>query len=259
MPMEAWQETAIGVIMMIVLGPAVGNYATSVVYRLPFGQTPFEKNPYCGDCGTMLAPKDLFPILSFLSTLGKCRYCGVKIRPSYTAVEVACGIIFVVNYLLFGISEDFILITTIEVFLVILCGLEYHEGKIYTLIWTYIVALAAILRVLHDGSIYPFFYTAFTMLFIGIVGWRSMVLFKLADAKKVPKLLWLMVMMGVLVPVDGMEGISFLRPLLTLAAASIVIYGVQYLFIKQRANASIPFSLAIFFYYYIYGISIGMK
>jgi leader peptidase (prepilin peptidase) / N-methyltransferase len=64
----------IGIIWMLVLGPAVGNYACSVVYRLPRGKTPFERHPYCGHCNADLKPIDLFPIWSWLSTKGKCRF-----------------------------------------------------------------------------------------------------------------------------------------------------------------------------------------
>lgn len=222
--------------MMLVLGPAVGNYATSVVYRLPLGQTPFEKNPYCGDCGAMLAPKDLFPILSYLSTKGKCRYCGVKIRPSYTVVEVVCGVLFVINYLAFGISEDFILVTTIGVFLIILAGLEYHEKKLFTLIMTYLYALGAIVRALYDGTIYGFFYSGFIMLFVAIVCWRSMVALKKADPKVVPDYIWLAVLLGIMLPTN-------LLPAATLA--SLAVYGVQRVVMGRRLQ-TVAVSLVIY-------------
>ncbi|MFZ8393333.1 prepilin peptidase, partial [Staphylococcus aureus] len=76
---------------MLVLGPAVGNYACSVVFRLPRGQTPFERHPFCGHCNADLKPVDLFPILSWLSTRGRCRYCGGEIPALYTVVELICG------------------------------------------------------------------------------------------------------------------------------------------------------------------------
>lgn len=50
-----------GIILMLAIGPAVGNYACSVVYRLPRGKTPFERHPYCGHCNADLKPIDLFP------------------------------------------------------------------------------------------------------------------------------------------------------------------------------------------------------
>lgn len=208
--MEAWQETLIGVIWMIVLGPAVGNYATSVVFRLPFGQTPFEKNPYCDNCGTMLQPKDLFPILSWLSTRGKCRYCHTPFRASYTFIEIACGIIFVTDYLLFGMSETFLMVTAIGVFLVILAGLAYHEGKLYKLIWTYVVGLCAVYRVLQEGSLYPMGGSMFTMLFVSILLWRAAVLVKRADDKQMPMFIWLAVMIGIAIPLASLWWVSLI-------------------------------------------------
>jgi len=200
--MEAWQELAIGIIMMVVLGPSVGNYATSVVFRLPFGQTPFEKKPYCGHCGTMLAPKDLFPILSYLMVRGKCRYCQGTIRSSYTWIEVMCGALFVINYLVLGISEDFILITAIGVFWIILAGLEYHEDKLFTLILTYLAGLAALLRVLHDQTLYDAFFSGFMMLFGALVWWKLSDWFANRARKDPPEYVWLLLLSGLLLPLS---------------------------------------------------------
>jgi prepilin signal peptidase PulO-like enzyme (type II secretory pathway) len=235
-------------ILLMLIGPAVGNYATSVVYRLPLRQTPFEKHPYCGHCGTMLAPKDLFPVFSYLSLRGKCRYCSVPIRFTYTAIELACGIIFALNYLIFSVSEQFILATAIGVFLTILCGLEYHERKLFPLILTYLFALAALLRVLQEGSIYPFVFSGFAMLFSGAVIWRIVLLFKgekalagrvdnpsgVADTPQMPGWLWLAVLLGIALPLP----VAWYA-----AAAAIGLYALQRLVTGSRL-ASIPVAVA---------------
>ena len=44
-----------GLIWSVALGFAAGNYACSLVYRLPRGRLLLDKKPYCGSCGTMLA------------------------------------------------------------------------------------------------------------------------------------------------------------------------------------------------------------
>ncbi len=224
--MEQWQEIAIGLIWMVVLGPSVGNYATSVVYRLPFGQTPFEKNPYCGACGTMLAPKDLFPIISYYMTGGKCRYCGDKIPMCYTWVEIACGLIFVINFLVFGISEAFLLVTTLGVFLTILVGLEYRQSKLYSLILSYIIGLGAMYRILLDGTIFDAFYSGFAMLFITLILWRIQLLFNKEISKTTaPDYVWLALMIGVCVPLHDI-------PVALLVV--VFIYGLQRLFTSSR-------------------------
>lgn len=234
--MELTQEVICGLIMMVVLGPAVGNYATSVVYRLPRAQTPFEKHPYCGGCGTMLAPKDLFPLISYFWLRGKCRYCDMKIRFTYTAIELACGAIFIINFLLFGVSEDFILITTIGVFFTILCGLEVHEKKLFVLILTYLFGLGAMLRILHDGSIYPFFFSGFIMLFIGAVIWRGLVAMGKMDGKKMPDFMWIMTLTGVMLPLNLLAPVS---------VATVALYGLQCIATPLR-TLSIPASVAIY-------------
>ncbi len=223
-----WLEITIGVIMMLVLGPAVGNYATSIVYRLPKGQTPFEKNPYCDDCGAMLQPIDLFPILSYALTRGRCRYCKTHIPMSYTWIEILCGALFIINFLVFGISEHFVLVTAIGVFLITLAALEYHQGKLYTLILTYIIGLGMVLRVLQDGTIYDFFFSGFAMLFVGAIIWRLQVARGKADAKIWPDYLKLMIVMGVLLPV----------PLLSVAVLiALCVYVVQLITATSRIQS----------------------
>lgn len=53
----------------------------------------------CPNCRHTLAAKDLVPVLSWLSTGGKCRYCGKKISIQYPLVEISTGLAFVVSYL----------------------------------------------------------------------------------------------------------------------------------------------------------------
>ncbi len=241
--MSDWQYLLSGIIFMIVLGPAVGNYATSVVYRLPRQQTPFEKHPYCGHCGTMLAPRDLFPLLSYFRLKGRCRYCAQPIRFTYTAIELSCGAIFVTNFLLLGISEDFILLTAIGVFFTILCGLEVDGGRLFPLIISYLFALGALLRTLHDGSIYPFFFSGFIMLFLSVVLWRIRLLFRprpaperaaspgasgVADTPHIPDTVWLASLMGVMLPMTVLP---------YAAACALVFYGLQRLLTGWRGQS----------------------
>ena len=198
--MEAWQELAIGIICMVVLGPAVGNYATSVVYRLPRGQTPFEKHPYCGNCNTFLKPEDLFPIWSYVLLRGGCRYCGMRIPFIYTLVEIACGVLFVGNYLAFGISETFILLTSFGVFGITLAALEWQQQRLYSLILTYLFAIALIWRAMEDGSIYTAFLPAAVMMVLATALWRVLALIGLASRTAIPHWIWMAGLIGLMIP-----------------------------------------------------------
>ena len=162
----------IGLIFMLILGPAVGNYACSVVYRLPLGRTPFERHPFCGHCDADLKPKDLFPILSWLSTRGRCRYCRGPIPGIYTVIELACLVIFVANFLHFGISENFLLYAACEVFAVILAAIQWQQGWLSSSIYGYALTCAALARTLHDATIYGWLKSFFLMLVIGMLAAR---------------------------------------------------------------------------------------
>ena len=160
------QSTIIGIIWMMVLGPAVGNYACSVVYRLPLSKTPFERHPYCGHCNTDLKPIDLFPIISYLLTRGKCRYCAGKIPSIYTVIEIACLVLFIGNFLLFGISETFLLYTTAGVFTIILAAIQYQQGWLSVTIYSYVFIAIALERTRVEGTIYGWIESSFITLVI---------------------------------------------------------------------------------------------
>jgi len=166
------QALLIGLVWMVVLGPAVGNYACSVVYRLPRGLTPFQRHPFCGHCDTELAPRDLFPILSWCSTQGKCRYCRGPIPAIYTVIEAACGIVFVGYFLQFGISEGFILTASYGVFVIILAAIQWQQGWVSSSVFVYALTCIALMRTLAEGTIYGWAGSAFCMLVLALVWQR---------------------------------------------------------------------------------------
>lgn len=160
----AHQFAVTGVIFMLVIGPAIGNYACSVIYRLPRGQTPFERHPFCGHCGADLKPIDLFPILSWCLTRGKCRYCLGPVPILYTYVEIACAAVFVFYFLGFGIGEVFLLAAAYAVFTIILAAIQWQQGWVSASIYSYAFLFAALLRTMVDGTIFGWVQSSFVTL-----------------------------------------------------------------------------------------------
>jgi prepilin signal peptidase PulO-like enzyme (type II secretory pathway) len=189
--------TLIGLIMMLVIGPAVGNYACSVVYRLPLGKTPFERHPFCGSCDKNLQPIDLFPIVSWFLTKGKCRYCQASIPSIYTVIEFACLAIFVGYFLRFGVSELFILYAAYGTFVVILAAIHWQQGWISQSIYTYALVCIALARTLDEGKIYGWLHGGFIMLVI-VVGLMRVTGNKASPFEK--PWVWWFVLLGALIP-----------------------------------------------------------
>lgn len=215
--------TLIGIIMMLVIGPAVGNYACSVVYRLPRGQTPFERHPFCGHCNADLKPIDLAPIISWCLTRGKCRYCGGVIPPIYTVIEVACGLVFIGYFLHFGISEQFLLYTAYAVFAIILAAIQWQQGWISVTIYSYAFVCVALARTLAEGSIYGVIKTGFVMLVLVLA------LMRIAGNKASPfekPWVWWFVLMGALLPFAAWKFILpiYLLKLLVPKEGRVIVY-----------------------------------
>lgn len=57
---------------------------------------------HCPNCNHTLHAKDLIPIVSYLSTWGKCRYCSKKIPLSYLLREIWSWILFVFLAIILG-------------------------------------------------------------------------------------------------------------------------------------------------------------
>ena len=188
-----------GLAFMIVIGPAVGNYACSVVYRLPRGQTPFERHPFCGHCNADLKPIDLAPIISWFLTRGKCRYCGGAIPSIYTIIEITCGLVFIAYFLQFGISEPFIIYTAYATFVVIAAAIQWQQGWLSCSIYGYAITCAVLARVLAEHTIYGSVKSIVMMMTLMLCVMRL-------GGKPVNPLskpwLWWFVLLGVVVPVD---------------------------------------------------------
>jgi prepilin signal peptidase PulO-like enzyme (type II secretory pathway) len=164
-----------GIIWATVLGFAVGNYACSLVHRLPRGKLILDKTPYCGNCGTLLQVKDLFPVFSALLLRHRCRYCKQPFPVSHTWTEILVGLLFVFVFFQHGFGQHYILIVTVGVFLITLAAIEANENMIMGKILICIVVAGALLRTLVDASIFPMFYGALYGVLIGAVAWRKQV------------------------------------------------------------------------------------
>lgn len=164
-----------GIIWALALGFAVGNYACSLVHRLPRGRLLLDKKPYCGSCGAELQTRDLFPVFSGLMLGHRCRYCGAPYPISHTWTELLVGLLFVLAFLEYNFSEQFLLVVTIGVFLITLAAIEANEGIIMEKIMLCIVVFGMLNRTLQDHTLYHFFAGGLLGLVLGALLWRKQI------------------------------------------------------------------------------------
>lgn len=95
------QEIVI-MLFYILFGIIWGSYLNAVIYRMPLKRSASKGNSECMTCKHRLHAKDLIPVLSFLSTGGKCRYCKVRLSIQYPTIELLFGGIFAITYIYAG-------------------------------------------------------------------------------------------------------------------------------------------------------------
>jgi len=162
-----------GIIWSIAMGFAVGNYACSLVHRLPRGRLILDKPPYCGHCGTLLGTKDLFPVFSALWLRHKCRYCKVPFPVSHTWTELLVGLLFMLAYLKYGFTERFVLVISLGVFLIVLAAIHANEAIIMGKVVLGVAIFGMMFRILQDHSIYGFFQGGLFALIAGVLLWNK--------------------------------------------------------------------------------------
>lgn len=88
------------VVFGFILGAVAGSFLNMVVYRLPRQKSFFDPpHSICPICDHKLHPIDLIPLLSWLSTRGKCRYCQAPIPIRYFLIELLVAVLFSIIWL----------------------------------------------------------------------------------------------------------------------------------------------------------------
>lgn len=150
------------IILSFIFGVLIGNYATTLLFRIPLGIEicGINKNvntpPHCSTCSHSLKFYEYLPVLSWVFSRFKCNYCGVKINPQYFFLEFSTAIASMIIYSLIGLSEIYILLVILWVSTTLSGLIQLNSGKIYRELTFATISLGMVYRTLLDGSILPF-------------------------------------------------------------------------------------------------------
>ena len=107
--------TVILYVFLFLFGVIIGSFLNVCILRIPMKETIVTERSHCMSCGHTLAWYDLFPLFSYLSLGGKCRYCKAKISPQYPIVEFINGVMAVLCFLLGGFTVENIINNTVDI------------------------------------------------------------------------------------------------------------------------------------------------
>lgn len=116
-------------LFMFITGTLFGSFFTLATYRIPRHQDIVKTRSYCPNCKHKLGFFDCFPILSYVSTIGRCRYCAKPISIRYPLIEFASGMAFLLIYSFFGLSWQALVLIVCYVYLFLVVGSDIMKSK----------------------------------------------------------------------------------------------------------------------------------
>ena len=165
----------VNVILIFILGLIVGSFSNVCIYRIPRNESIIYPASHCPKCSTTIRPRDNVPLLSYIILKGRCRNCGSKISIQYPLVELLTGIIYLIIYLIYGLSIQSLIYIILSSALIIIAFIDLNEqivpdvislpgigaGLILSFFVPYISFINSVLGVFVGGGI---------ILIIGLVG-----------------------------------------------------------------------------------------
>lgn len=116
-------------VFMFIVGMLFGSFFTLAIYRIPRKQDITHTRSYCPNCKHRLGFFDCFPVLSFISTVGRCKYCKEKISLRYPLIELLSGFVFLFIYIFCGFSWQALVLVACYVYLFLVIGSDVMEAK----------------------------------------------------------------------------------------------------------------------------------
>lgn len=115
------------IMTFFIFGTIMGSFYNVVGYRLPNGMSLIKPDSHCPNCNHRLGAMELIPVVSYFIQLGKCKHCGQKIAIFYPIFEFLTGILFVISYLVFGLTNELLvsLIFSSTLLIVVLSDIKY--------------------------------------------------------------------------------------------------------------------------------------
>ncbi len=111
-------------------GLFVGSFLNMLIDRFPREESILALRSKCDSCGEPLKIVDLIPIFSFLSTRGRCRYCGIRLPIRYLAIEIGTAILFAVIWLRYPGSWETAVVAFFSSLLIVFLVIDLEQGTI---------------------------------------------------------------------------------------------------------------------------------
>ena len=96
-------------VLLFVLGAAIGSFLNVVIYRVPRRMSIIAPRSHCFSCKTPIRLRDNIPILGYFILGGKCRECKEPFSMRYALVEILTAMSTCLLFLIYDLSNEFVI------------------------------------------------------------------------------------------------------------------------------------------------------
>lgn len=135
------------------LGLVVGSFLSALTWRLPRGASVAHGRSGCPSCAAALGPRDLVPLVSWLSARGRCRHCGAGVSARYPLIEATTAGVFILVAARAASPEAAVALGALAAVLVALAVIDLEHGLLPDVLNLAAVPPALAVRWLDDAAL----------------------------------------------------------------------------------------------------------
>lgn len=136
-------------IIVFLYGITIGSFLNVCIYRIPKKENIVTTRSHCMSCGYQLKWYDLVPLFSWIALGGRCRKCKAKISVQYPVIEALNGILYLITFLIYGMSVETLLYCLMASALLALSIIDFRTFEI-PVGFNVFIAVLGLVRVLTD-------------------------------------------------------------------------------------------------------------
>ena len=119
------------ILLLFILGSIIGSFLNVCIYRLPLNLSLWKPGSFCPHCKKHITIWNNIPIVSYLLLKRKCAHCKNPISVQYILIEVLTGIVTVLTYEYYALSNMFIINLVFMYFLIVIGFIDLKTRLIY--------------------------------------------------------------------------------------------------------------------------------
>lgn len=141
--------------LWFILGAIFGSFSLVLIVRFSHDKFKSSLNgrSHCDKCKHTLNWFDLIPILSYVSTLGKCRYCHKPIAIYHIVGEVLFGLLAVYLAWRFSLPLVAFLELVILTGLIIVAGIDWLSQEVVEIILIGLIPVILVLQMVNKSNL----------------------------------------------------------------------------------------------------------